>query len=126
MDKNSSSHFSFHSLDLPIRIGFIFMLVVNMLVILTYKLLILRWTMNMGIKRAISIMTLIDESEKLMACALMSAVIIFDTIYGRAWVLENIPTCPVRFMGMLGNNSLFYSGLAISVMRLIYIQGRVF
>ena len=124
MDKNST--FTLHSLALPVKIGLTFVIVVNLLVILTFKLLIVRWTMRMGLLMPISVMTLIDESEKLITCALTSAIIIFDTIYGNDWIQETISTCPVRFMGLFGNVALFYGGLAISVMRIIFVQGRVF
>ena len=120
MDANSNV--TLYSLNLPGRIGITFVIVANFLVISIFKLLVLRWTIKMGPLMPISVMTMLDEFEKFVSCAIMTVILLYDALTGR----KVSYICIVRFTGFYGNAAMFYGGLAISVMRIIYIQGRIF
>ena len=127
MIANTHSSFTMHNLSFWSRFGITSGLAVNFLIVLTYKLLVLKWTMKIGTR--ISILILIDEFEKFLAMTIVTYIYISQIVYDTG--LEEIVSqgwlqCAVRFLGFSCFLALFYSGLAISVMRLIYIKGRVF
>ena len=80
----------------------------------------------MGPLMPISVMTLLDEFEKFVSCAIMTVLLLDDAVTSKYVVKKVSVHCIVRFTGLYGNVAMFYGGLAISVMRIIYIQGRIF
>ena len=67
--------------------------------------------------------------EKFLAMTIVTYIYICELLGGKG--LEDLVPhgwihCAVRFLGFSCFLALFYSGLAISVMRMIYIKGRVF
>ena len=115
------------NLSLGSRFGIALGLAANFLVVFIYKLLVLRWTMKIGTR--ISILILVDEFEKFLAMTIVTYIYICELLGGKG--LEDLVPqgwihCAVRFLGFSCFLALFYSGLAISVMRMVYIKGRFF
>ena len=100
MIANTHSNFTIHNLTFWSRCGITSGLVANFLVVLTYKLLVLKWTMKIGTR--ISILILIDEFEKFLAVTIVTYIYISQVVYDTG-LEEIVPQgwlhCAVRFLG---------------------------
>ena len=94
---------------LGITIGLVF----NFVIVLTFKILILRWTLKIGPMMPISILIMVDEFEKMIATFLLTSLWIFASVTGKNLIEEmESSSCTVRFIGLFCFLPIFYGGLA--------------
>ena len=81
--------------------------------------------MTMKIGSRIGVLIVVDEFEKWVATSLVTALHIFEIVTEENLIeYLGLSDCLVRFAGFSCFLALFYSGLGISVMRVIYIKGK--
>ena len=100
-------------------------LAINLLIVLVFKLLVLKWSMRMA--TSVRVLILVDELERLVAAALFTMLFMYDIVEGKSMIDEmGWSECTVYLVGTACFYSIFYGGLAISTMRIIYIKGSFF
>ena len=119
------SIFTMYNLNFITRVGLALGLVINFAVVLAFKFLVARWTIRLG-ALPISILILVDELEKLMATGLLSLMMMFDIVEGKSIIIHmGWSECFVRLVCCFCFLAIFYGGMAVSLMRLIYIKGNI-
>ena len=119
------SIFSTHHLDFYTRACVALVLLANFLVVLLFKFLVLRWSLRMCPLKPICVLIMVDELEKLMATALLSTLIMFNIVESKSIIVVlGWSECLVRFLALYWSLAIFYGGLAIASVRLIYIKGK--
>ena len=111
-----------YHLGLVPRVGLGLTLAINLVIVLAFKLLVLKWSMRMA--TSVRVLILVDELERLVATALFTILLMYDIVEGKSLIDEmGWSDCTVYLVATSCFYSIFYGGLAISTMRIIYIKG---
>ena len=76
-----------------------------------------------NLNNPIFVLLVVSKAEKLVGLTLSTLMIMSEILTGQNFVLDTLRLeCSVKFLGTLFACTIFFSDVAVSVMRLAYVQ----